>query len=76
MGPSVRLRDVAQVSYGEPDKQYRVRAMSKPAYGLVVFKEGEANAQEVCSRLDKVVSGLASNPRLDGVETVTFFSQG
>ena len=76
VAPTVRLRDVARVSYEEPDKQYRVRAMSRPAYALVVFKEGEANAQEVCTRIQKTVDGMASNPRLDGIESVVLFSQG
>ncbi|MFQ5719796.1 MAG: efflux RND transporter permease subunit, partial [Acidobacteriota bacterium] len=76
VAPAVRLKDVAVVSYEEPDKNYRVRAMSKPAFALVVFKEGEANAQAVCTRLQHLADGLSSNPRLRGVESIIMFSQG
>ncbi len=76
VAPSVRLGDVARISYAEPDKEYRVRAMSKPAYAIVAFKEGDANAREVSMRLAEVRDGFASNPRLEGVETVVLFSQG
>ncbi len=76
VAPGVRLRDVARIRYEEPDKRYRVRAMSKPAYALVVFKEGQANAQEVCRRIDEVVERMRRDPRLKDVDIITIFSQG
>ncbi len=76
VAPGIRLKDVATVKYEEPEKQYRVRAMSRPAYALVVFKEGEANARAVCRRLDKVYEELEADPRLSSVEFLEIFDQG
>ncbi len=76
VAPGIRLRDIATVKYEEPEKRYRVRAMSRPAYALVVFKEGEANARAVCRRLDKVYEELDSDPRLSSVEFLEIFDQG
>ncbi len=74
--PSVRLRDIAAVRYDEPEKQYRVRAMSKPAYAIIVMKEGETNAREVCGRLRDVCAEFDENPRLDAAEQIVLFDQG
>jgi len=73
---NVRLGDIATVSYAEPEKKYRVRAMSRPAYAIVVFKEGEANVQEVSNRVAAMVQELKKDPRLSGVESIEIFSQG
>jgi HAE1 family hydrophobic/amphiphilic exporter-1 len=74
--PSVRLKDVAELRYDEPDKNYRVRANSKPAYAVIVFKEGQANAQAVSERIRETVEGFAEDPHLRATEMITFFSQG
>jgi HAE1 family hydrophobic/amphiphilic exporter-1 len=74
--PTVRLRDIGRVRFEEPEKNYRVRAMSKPAYGIVVFKEGDANAREVSRRVDAVFEEIQANPRLSGLEMIRIFSQG
>jgi HAE1 family hydrophobic/amphiphilic exporter-1 len=76
VSPTVRLGDVATIRYDEPDKTYRVRAMSKPAFAIVAFLEGDANAREVSRRLAAVAESFADNPRMAGVEAITLFSQG
>jgi HAE1 family hydrophobic/amphiphilic exporter-1 len=73
---TVRLGDVSHITFEEPDKQYRVRAMSQPAYAIVVFKEGDANARDVSRRVSAVIDTFATNPRLRDVEAITLFSQG
>jgi HAE1 family hydrophobic/amphiphilic exporter-1 len=75
VAPNVRLRDVATIKYEEPEKKYRVRAMSRPAYAIIVFKEGEANTREVCGRLQAVFETYADNPRLAAVESIVIFDQ-
>ena len=47
VGPNTRLKDVATIAHREPDRRYRVRAMSRPAVGIGVLKEGEANVKKV-----------------------------
>ena len=76
VAPSIRLKDVATITYEEPEKDYRVRAMSKPAYAVVVFKEGEANARDVSRRVEAVLEDFKANPRLDGVDVIALFNQG
>lgn len=73
---NVRLRDIADVSYEEPDKDYRVRAMSRPAYAIVVFKEGDANVREVSRRVHDVFEEMQADPRLGGIELIKIFDQG
>ena len=43
---NVRLKDIAEVRYEEPEKRYRVRVNSRPAFAVVIFKEGSANTVE------------------------------
>ena len=76
VGGSTRLKDIATVTYDLPDKQYRVRAMSRPAVALSVLKEGDANALEVARRVDAVVEEMRANPRLQVIEVATLFDQG
>ncbi len=76
VAPDVRLRDIATIRYGEPDKKYRVRAMSRPAYAIVVFKEGDANTREVSGRIHTAFEEMQEDPRLSGVEMIKIFDQG
>ncbi len=76
VGESTRLQDIATVTYDLPDKEYRVRAMSRPAVAVSVLKEGDANALEVAQRVDSVVEEMRRNPRLQVMEVATLFDQG
>ncbi len=76
VGNNVRLKDVATISYQEADKRYRVRAMSKPAYAIIVFKEGEANTRAVSARIAEEMERMQKDPRLAGVEIIDLFNQG
>jgi len=76
VSPTVRLGDIARITFDEPDKEYRVRAMSQPAFAILAFKEGDANAREVAVRIREVLASFADNPRLAGVQVITLFDQG
>ena len=76
VGESVRLKDIATVTYDLPEKKYRVRAMSRPAVAVAVMKEGDANALEIAERVDAVVVEMRENPRLQVMEVATLFDQG
>ncbi|MCP3956716.1 MAG: efflux RND transporter permease subunit, partial [bacterium] len=76
VGPSVRLKDVATISYDEPEKRYRARIDGYPAVALMVMKEGEANALAVSAAIDAEVEKIQSNPRLALIQAEGFFSQG
>jgi HAE1 family hydrophobic/amphiphilic exporter-1 len=73
---NVRLGDIATIRYAEPEKRYRVRAMSRPAYAIVVFKEGEANVRDVSARVARLVDDMDDDPQLSGVESIEIFNQG
>lgn len=72
----VRLKDIAKVTFGEPDKEYRVRANSRPAYAVVVFKEGDANIREVSAKIDEAFREMQDDPRLAAVGAIKIFDQG
>lgn len=72
----VRLKDVASVTYREPEQRWRVRVNSKPALAMQVFKEGEANTVEVCRKLNDTYLEMKEDPRLADVELDMLFSQG
>jgi HAE1 family hydrophobic/amphiphilic exporter-1 len=76
VGETTRLEDIATVSYDLPEKEYRVRAMSRPAMAISVMKEGDANALEVAKRVGAVIEEMRVNPRLQVVEIAVFFDQG
>jgi len=73
---TVRLGDVAKISYAEPERRYMVRANSRPAYALFVTKEGQANTIDVARRVREAVEGLQHDPRLAGIGVKVFFDQG
>lgn len=76
LSPSARVRDVAAVSYAEPDKKYRVRVNGRPAVAVQVFKEGEANTLEVSRAVVELTDELKLDPRLSLIEMDVFFDQG
>ncbi len=76
VGPRVRLRDIAEVSYKPPEQKFAVRANSRPAVALVVFKEGQANTLEVAERVREEMERFQETPRLQDILFVTLFDQG
>ncbi|RMF72605.1 MAG: efflux RND transporter permease subunit [Acidobacteria bacterium] len=76
VAPHVRLGDIATIRYAEAEKIYRVRANSRPAFAVVVFKEGDANTREVARRVDRVFDELQRDPRLRAFGMISIFDQG
>jgi HAE1 family hydrophobic/amphiphilic exporter-1 len=76
VGRNTRLGDIAVISYDQPESDFRVRAMSRPAVAIGVLKEGEANVREVSMRVAATVERLQQNPRLASIQMMTLFSQG
>ncbi|MDJ0841101.1 MAG: efflux RND transporter permease subunit [Acidobacteriota bacterium] len=72
----VRLGDIAEIRYEEPERNFEVRVNSAPATALMVMKEGEANAVEVSRKIDDALAVMNANPRLKGFEMEALFSQG
>jgi HAE1 family hydrophobic/amphiphilic exporter-1 len=76
VGLSTRLGDVATIRYDEPEKNYRARVNGSPAVAVQIMKESEANTREVTRRLTAKLEELQDNPRLAGLEMMSFFDQG
>jgi HAE1 family hydrophobic/amphiphilic exporter-1 len=76
VGPNARLKDVATIAYRQPEQRYRVRAMSRPAVGVAVMKEGEANVKEVSNAVTAELEALKRDPRFATVWMVTLLNQG
>jgi HAE1 family hydrophobic/amphiphilic exporter-1 len=72
----VRLGDIATITYDEPEKLYRVRAMSQPAYAVIILKEGDANVREVSDRVAVVMEEMRNDPRLAAAQIINIFDQG
>ena len=72
----LRLRDLATVSYREPDLDYGRHLDDARAVGLNVIKESGANSVQVAARARKVLQEIAADPRLAGIQVLTFTDQG
>jgi HAE1 family hydrophobic/amphiphilic exporter-1 len=78
IGNGVRLENIAEVVY-DFDEEIRsiMRVDGKPAAGLVLYKESEANTVDVCNRImDKLAEQFKSRPELKGVDYFVFWDQG
>ena len=76
VAPNIRLKDIAEVRYEEPDKRYSVRVNSKPAVAIIIQKEGDANTVAVSQRIKAEMERMRENPRLGAVWIEPLFNQG
>jgi len=74
--PTAKLKDVATISYAAPEKKFAVRVNSKPAFAVMVKKEGDANTVDLCRKVRDVLEEMKENPRLASVDMEPFFDQG
>lgn len=74
--PTLRLKDVAEIKYEEPDKRFSVRVNGQQALALGIQKEGEANTVELCKEIRAQVARMQEDPQLQGIQMELFFDQG
>ena len=72
----LRLRDVADVSFSEPPLEYGRHLDGDFAVGVTVAQESKANTVEVCAALKERIDAMGQDPELQGVNFITWFSQG
>jgi HAE1 family hydrophobic/amphiphilic exporter-1 len=70
------LKDVARLKFEEEERRYSVRVNSRPAVAAIIFKEGEANTDEVSRNIRETLAELRANPRLSNIEMEGLFNQG
>lgn len=76
VAPAVRLKDIAQVKYEQPEKMYRARVDGRPSIFIEVLKEGDANTVGVSKAIHAEIARMEANPRLAGINLKVVFDQG
>lgn len=71
----IRLKDVAEVIYGEPAPTFYRRLNGEPAVAFEIQKASGANIVDVSRRIHKVLEEIDRDPALEGLEVVLFFDQ-
>ncbi len=72
----LRLGDVANVVYEEPPLEYGRHLDGNFAIGITVSQEAKANTVEVCQAIETRIAEMNSDPELEGVNFLVWFSQG
>jgi hydrophobic/amphiphilic exporter-1 (mainly G- bacteria), HAE1 family len=72
----LRVSDVADVIYREPPLEYGRHLDGNFAIGVSVSQESRANTVEVCDALEAAVAKMGTDPELEGVNFLIWFSQG
>ncbi|MFC1725139.1 efflux RND transporter permease subunit [candidate division KSB1 bacterium] len=68
VGPNnLRLRDIAEISYDNPELDYGRHLNKRYAIGLDVFKEAGANTVEVTDRIVKEIGEISNVPEMQGI---------
>jgi len=71
----LRLKDIANVHYGEPLPSYRRRLNGEPAVAFSIQRASGANVVEVSRGIQEVLDEIETDPALEGIEVVLFFDQ-
>jgi HAE1 family hydrophobic/amphiphilic exporter-1 len=64
---NLRLKDVADITYGHPEQRYGRHLDQKYAVGLDVFKEGGANTVEVTNHVLAELEEIKKLPEMEGI---------
>jgi len=71
----LRLLDVADVAYSEPELEYGRHLDGDFAIGITVSQEAKANTVEVGRALEARIAKMAEDPELQDVKFLVWFSQ-
>jgi HAE1 family hydrophobic/amphiphilic exporter-1 len=72
----LRLKDIADVRYEEPPLEYGRHLDGDFAIGVTIAQESKANTVEVCDAVQARIAEMDKDPELEGVNFLTWFSQG
>lgn len=72
----LRLGDIADVRYEEPPLEYGRHLDGDFAIGVTIAQESKANTVEVCDAVQARIKEMDKDPELQGVNFLTWFSQG
>ncbi len=72
----LKLKDIADVRYEEPPLIYGRHLDGDFAIGVTIAQESKANTVEVCDAVQARIAAMDKDPELQGVNFLTWFSQG
>ena len=72
----LRLGDIAEVSYKQPEKDWVNRIDRKESLGFGVTKASGANVVEVSNGVKEALEELKDHPKLEGLDFKMFWNQG
>ena len=76
-GPNIFLKDIAEVKYDVPERNWVQRHDGKPSIELGVYKESMANTVELCENVEKKFNeDFKKDPRLKMFHVEILFNQG
>ena len=65
---NLRLRDIAEITYEQPERLYSRHLNRKYAIGLDIFKETGANLVDVGNRVKAEIESIKQDPKMEGIE--------
>ena len=72
---TLRLRDIAEVTYESPDMEYSRLLDQQFALGINVFRESGTNLVDVADRVLEEVNVISALPEMQGIKLFVMFSQ-
>ena len=75
--PGLSLRDVANVTYGNPEERWYSRIDGKKSVMIGLYNESTANIVDVTRRVETALrEDILTNPQLGGMDVRILFNQG
>ena len=71
----LRLKDIAEVYYGEPEVTFGRRLNGEQAVAFWIQKASNANTVDVARRVHAAMEKMNSDPALEGIDVLLFFDQ-
>ena len=71
----LRLKDIADIHYGEPEVEYGRFLNGEKAIAFWIQKTSNANTVEVARRVHKAMEKMNKDPALEGINVLLFFDQ-
>ncbi|GAB4177960.1 MAG: efflux RND transporter permease subunit [Calditrichia bacterium] len=75
-GANVRLKDVANIIYAPPEKEWFQRINGKDAFKIEISKENMANTVEISHKVKDLMDEFKADPKFAGAEFQILFDQG
>ncbi|TXH05594.1 MAG: efflux RND transporter permease subunit [Nevskiaceae bacterium] len=72
----LRLRDIAEIRYAQPELNYGRHLNRRYAIGVNVFKETGANLVEVCKQAMAEIEQIKQLPEMHGINLILFQNSG